>query len=351
MKKNLIGFSLPELQEELITSLGAKKFQANQVYSWLYSHGVKDFDAMTNISKDMRAKLNEQYRISRLEILKEQKSVDGTIKWLLKTEDNNSIECVFIPEKNRGGALCVSSQVGCAMGCKFCATGSQGITRNLTAGEIVSQVMVCRDYVNEWGKLEDKRTFSNIVMMGQGEPLYNYDNVVKALNIMKDENGLAISKRRITVSTCGIADKIVSLGTDTDVNLAISLHAVNDEKRNRVMPVNKKYPLAKLMEAIRQYPSLSNQRRITFEYIMIKDLNDSKEDARALVKLIQGIPAKVNLIGFNEWEGCSFERPSNNTIHRFADILAEAGYSSPIRTPRGEDIDAACGQLKIKNSV
>ena len=341
-KTNLIGFTSEELQEKL----GVKKFQATQIYSWIYHHGVTSFDKMTNISKDLQAQLAESYEIRRLIVKKEQKSTDGTVKWLLETSNGDTVECVFIPEKTRGGALCVSSQVGCKMGCKFCNTATQGFYRNLSTEEIISQVMHCRDYVQEWGKLEDKRVFSNIVMMGQGEPLNNYDNLVGALKLMMNDKGIAISRKRITVSTCGVADKIVQLGKDTDVSLAISLHAVNDEKRNKIMPVSKMFPLEELMTAVRNYPNLSNQRRITFEYIMLAGLNDSNEDANALVKLINGIPAKVNLIGFNPWEGSEFESSSNNRMHKFADILADAGYSSPIRTPRGVDIMAACGQLK-----
>lgn len=345
-KTNLIGFSPEDLEQELCTNLKAKKYQAKQIYTWIYHHGVISFDKMTNISKDLQAKLDEQYCIKRLDIIKEQKSIDGTVKWLLSTEDGNYIECVFIPERNRGGALCVSSQVGCQMGCKFCNTATQGFTRNLTPGEIISQVMQCRDYVQEWGKLDDSRTFSNIVMMGQGEPLYNYDNVVKSLKLMMDSKGISISKKRITISTCGIADKIVQLGKDTNVNLALSLHAPNDKKRHQIMPVSKQFSMEELMQAIKDYPSLSNQRRITFEYIMLAGINDSNEDAKELIDLLKGIPAKINLIGFNSWDGCGFKSSSNNRMHKFADILAAAGYSSPIRTPRGADIMAACGQLK-----
>jgi len=344
-KTNLIGFTEKELLEEL----EIKKFQASQIYSWIYCHGVTSFDKMTNISKELRERLAESYEIKRLKVLKEQKSKDGTMKWLLETTDGNTIECVFITERGRGGALCVSSQVGCQMGCKFCCTGTQGFTRNLTKAEIVSQVMHCRDFVNEWGKLIETRKFSNIVMMGQGEPLYNYDNVVDAINMMSDGVGLSISKRRITVSTCGVADKIVQLGKDTDVRLAVSLHAVNNEKRNKIMPINKKFPIETLIEEIRKYPSLSNSKRITFEYIMIDGLNDTRKDAYDLIKLLKKIPSKINLIGFNEWEGSDFKCSTPDAMQQFTDILFKAGYICPIRTPRGADISAACGQLKSKS--
>ncbi|MCT4575208.1 MAG: 23S rRNA (adenine(2503)-C(2))-methyltransferase RlmN [Alphaproteobacteria bacterium] len=349
MKKNLLGLSYDELFNLLNEELDVKKYQVKQIYSWIYHHGARNFLDMTNISKKLQKTLEDRYEIKRLKVLNEQKSIDGTVKWLLETEDGNSVECVFIPEGKRGGALCVSSQVGCKMGCKFCCTATQGFTRNLTTPEIIAQVVHCRDYVQEWGKLLETRKFSNIVMMGQGEPLNNYDNLVKALNIMSDGEGLSISKRRITVSTCGIANKIVSLGIDTDVKLAISLHAVNDEKRSKIMPINKAFPIKKLMAEIRKYPNLSNSRRVTFEYIMIDGLNDTKQDALDLIKLLKGIPAKINLIGFNEWEGSSFKRSSPEAMKRFSDILTRAGYICPIRTPRGNDISAACGQLKNKS--
>jgi 23S rRNA (adenine2503-C2)-methyltransferase len=292
--------------------------------------------------------LAERFEVARPGISVDRQSVDGTRKWLLKFADGQEAESVHIPEEDRG-TLCVSSQVGCTLTCKFCHTGTQRLVRNLSAAEIVGQVMNARDHLGEWPSPQDGRLLSNIVMMGMGEPLYNYDNVAKALKIVMDHEGISISKRKITLSTAGVVPMIGKAGEELGVNLAISLHAVTDELRDKIVPINKKYPIAELMQACRDYPTLNNARRITFEYVMLKDVNDSPADAKALVKLIKGIPAKVNLIPFNPWPGAPFERSTPEAIKRFSDIVFEAGYSSPVRTPRGEDIMAACGQLKSES--
>jgi 23S rRNA (adenine2503-C2)-methyltransferase len=278
----------------------------------------------------------------------DQKSTDGTRKWLLRFSDGQEVESVHIPEEDRG-TLCVSSQVGCTLTCKFCHTGTQKLVRNLSAPEIVGQVMVARDQLREWPSPKDGRLLSNIVMMGMGEPLYNFENVAKALKIVMDGEGISISKRKITLSTAGVVPMIHRCGAELGVNLAISLHAVNDELRDRIVPINKKYPLADLLEACRTYPGLTNARRITFEYVMLKDVNDSPAEARELVRLLQEIPAKVNLIPFNPWPGAPFECSTPEAIKRFSDIVFDAGYASPVRTPRGQDIMAACGQLKSES--
>jgi 23S rRNA (adenine2503-C2)-methyltransferase len=300
---------------------------------------------MTSLAKDFRARLAEQFVIERPTIATAQHSVDGTRKWLLRFGDGQEVETVHIPEEDRG-TLCVSSQVGCTLTCKFCHTGTQRLVRNLSAAEIVGQIMTARDQLGEWPSPQDGRLLSNIVLMGMGEPLYNYDNVAQAMKIAMDGEGIAISKRRITLSTAGVAPMIERCGRELNVNLAISLHAVNDELRDQIVPINRKYPLATLLEACRNYPGLTNARRITFEYVMLKDLNDTPAEARELVRLLKGIPAKVNLIPFNPWPGAPFECSSDAAIKRFSDIVFDAGYSSPIRTPRGQDIMAACGQLK-----
>jgi 23S rRNA (adenine2503-C2)-methyltransferase len=308
---------------------------------------------MTTLSKPARARLAESFAIDRAAVVREQASEDGTQKWLLRMADGQEVEAVHIPEEDRG-ALCVSSQVGCTLTCRFCHTGTQPLVRNLGAAEMVMQVMHARDRLSEWpqsseqGPHED-RQLTNIVMMGMGEPLYNYDNVAKALKIVMDGEGIAISKRRITLSTSGVVPMIRRCGEELGVNLAISLHAVTDELRDRIMPVNRKYPIAELLDACRNYPGLSNARRITFEYVMLKGVNDRPEDARELVRLLRDIPAKINLIPFNPWPGAPFECSSNNVINRFADILMAAGFASPIRAPRGRDILAACGQLRSES--
>ncbi len=348
-KIELLGLSKEEIAEQ-IAKLGEKPFRAKQLWQWLYYHGVSDFEKMTSFSKDLRAKLAENFTITRPQIVTEQISVDKTHKWLLEFADGQRVEMVYIPEEDRG-AVCISTQVGCAMGCRFCHTGSQKLTRNLTAGEIVGQFMVARDVYNEWPtKTDENRMLSNIVVMGMGEPLQNVENVIKAMNIITDGEGIAVSRRRITLSTSGIAPKIVEVAEATGVRLAISLHAPTDEIRSQIMPINKKYPLAEVMKACQDYQSKDGSRYITFEYLMLNGVNDSIENANQLINLMKKyqINAKFNLIAFNPWPGCGFEPSSNNRIHAFAKVLNHAGYAAPIRTPRGQDILAACGQLKSK---
>jgi 23S rRNA (adenine2503-C2)-methyltransferase len=345
--KNLIGLSYEDLEKEVI-SIGLPKFRAKQVWQWMYHYGVIDFESMTNLSKDLRAKLAENYSLARPEITKDLLSFDDTRKWLIKFSDNNETETVYIPEAERG-TLCVSSQIGCALTCSFCHTGTQKLVRNLTPYDIVSQMMIARDKVGEWPTPNENRKISSIVMMGMGEPLLNYDNVITALKIIMSPEGLAFSRRKITLSTSGIVPLIEKCGTDIGVNLAISLHAVRDDLRDELVPINKKYPIKELLNACRNYPSLTNSRRITFEYVMLKDINDSDADARALVKLIRGIPAKINLIPFNPWPGSIYECSTKERIAKFADILNNSGYASPVRKPRGQDILAACGQLRSES--
>ena len=348
-KTELLGLSKEELAEQ-INKLGEKPFRAKQLWQWLYYHGVSDFEKMTSFSKDLRAKLAENFTITRPKIVTEQISIDKTHKWLLEFADGQRVEMVYIPEEDRG-AVCISTQVGCAMGCRFCHTGSQKLTRNLSAGEIVGQFMVARDVYNEWPtKTDENRMLSNIVVMGMGEPLQNVENVIKAMNIITDGEGIAVSRRRITLSTSGIAPKIVEVAEATGVRLAISLHAPTDEIRSQIMPINKKYPLAEVMKACQDYQSKDGSRYITFEYLMLNGVNDSIENANQLINLMKKyqINAKFNLIAFNPWPGCGFEPSSNNRIHAFAKVLNHAGYAAPIRTPRGQDILAACGQLKSK---
>ena len=343
-KINLVGLSREELEAEL-KSFGLPAFRARQLWHWMYHRGATSFDVMTTIARDLQAKLAERYTVGRPEISRAQQSIDGTSKWLLKLADANEIESVHIPEEDRG-TLCVSSQVGCTLTCKFCHTGTQRLVRNLTAPEIVQQVLVARDRLNEWPAPPDGRLISNIVMMGMGEPLYNFDEVSKALRIVMDGEGIAISKRRITLSTAGVVPMMKRCGEEIGVNLAVSLHAVTDEIRDVIVPLNKKYPLKELIAACKAYPGANNARRITFEYVMLKGVNDSPADARALVKLLMGIPAKINLIPFNAWPGAPYECSSDEAIQVFGDIVNAAGYASPVRTPRGRDILAACGQLK-----
>ena len=342
--KNLVGLSREELGAEM-KAMGAEPFRARQLWHWIYHRGAREFSAMTTLSKKFREQLAERYVVARPVTSRTQASVDGTRKWLLAFADGQEAECVHIPESDRG-TLCVSSQVGCTLTCKFCHTGTQRLVRNLEAAEIVGQIMVARDDLGEWPSPQDDRQLTNIVLMGMGEPLYNYDNVAKAIKIAMDHEGLSVSKRKITLSTAGVAPMIERVGAELAVNLAISLHAVTDELRDRLVPLNKKYPLKELLEACRNYPSLSNARRITFEYVMLKGVNDSPAEARALVKLLEGIPAKVNLIPFNPWPGAPFECSTEEAITAFGDIVNAAGYASPVRTPRGRDILAACGQLK-----
>ncbi len=343
-RRNLVGLSRGQLAE-VMAGLGEKPFRAKQLWHWIYYRGVSDFAAITNLSMRFRAVLEEQFVIARPAISQDQQSSDGTRKWLLRMVDGHEVEAVHIPEADRG-ALCVSSQVGCTLSCRFCYTGTQKLARNLDAAEIVGQVMLARDLLGEWPSPRSGRMISNIVLMGMGEPLYNYENVAAAMKIVMDAEGIAISKRRITLSTAGVVPLIERCGAELGVNLAISLHATNDELRNQLVPLNRKYPIAELMQACRDYPSGGNTRRITFEYIMLDGVNDSPADAKALIKLIAGIPAKVNLIPFNAWPGAPYGRSAASAIRAFAEIVNAAGYSSPVRTPRGEDIMAACGQLK-----
>ena len=334
--------------------LGEKAFRAKQLWQWIYFRGETDFDKMSNLSKDLRAKLKEKYTLNRPKIVAEQISNDKTHKWLLEFDDGERIETVYIPEEDRG-AVCISTQVGCAVGCKFCHTGSQKITRNLTAGEIVAQFMVARDAYGEWpSPTSETRYLSNIVVMGMGEPLLNKDNTFKALRILSDGDGIAISKRRITLSTSGIAPNIESVATDLGVKLAISLHAPNNEKRSQIMPINQRYPIEEVLKACQKYQDIMGMSRmITFEYLMLKNFNDTPDDAKELIALMKkyNIGAKFNLIPFNPWPGCQFEPSSNNKVHNFSKILETAGFEAPIRVARGQDILAACGQLKSKKQT
>ncbi|HYD67890.1 23S rRNA (adenine(2503)-C(2))-methyltransferase RlmN [Azospirillum sp.] len=343
-RKNLVGLSREELEAEVVAH-GLEKFRARQLWHWIYHRGATDFAVMTTLAKPVREKLAEAFVVQRPTVSRDQKSADGTRKWLLRMPDGQEVESVHIPEEDRG-TLCVSSQVGCTLTCRFCHTGTQRLVRNLTAPEIVAQVMLARDALDEWPAPPDGRMLSNIVMMGMGEPLFNYENVAKALKIVMDGDGIAISKRRITLSTSGVVPMMKRCGEELNVNLAVSLHAVTDELRDIIMPINRKYPLRELMDACRNYPGLNNARRITFEYVMLKGINDSPADARALVNLLKGIPSKINLIPFNPWPGAPYERSTDKAIQVFGDIVNHAGYASPVRTPRGEDIMAACGQLK-----
>ncbi len=349
-KRTLIGLSHGELVEALQAE-GLEAFRARQVWHWLYYRGVTDFTAMGTLAKPAREKLAELFSIRRPGVSRHQTSSDGTQKFLLRMADGQEVETVHIPETERG-TLCVSSQVGCTLTCRFCHTGTQPLVRNLGPGEIVSQILHARDELGEWPKPGEKqrmgedRSLTNIVMMGMGEPLYNYENVAKALRIVMDGDGIAISKRRITLSTSGVVPMIRQCGVELGVNLAVSLHATNDELRDHLMPINRKYPIAELLDACRTYPGVTNSRRITFEYVMLKGINDSMAEARALVALLRDVPSKVNLIPFNPWPGSEYEVSSAKTIEAFAEILSRAGFPTPIRRPRGEDILAACGQLK-----
>ncbi len=354
-KPSLIGLSRAELADrlgEIGVAPAQRKMRVQQLWHWMYFRGAKNFAEMTNVSKDMRAELEKHFTVDRPEVVAEQISNDGTRKWLLRLPSGNAVErpheveCVYIPETDRG-TLCVSSQVGCTLNCSFCHTGTQRLVRNLTAGEIVGQVMVARDRINDWADRENgTRLVTNIVMMGMGEPLYNFDAVRDALLIVADNEGIGISRRRITLSTSGVVPNIIRTGEEIGVMLAISLHAVRDELRNELVPLNRKYPIAELLQACRDYPGASNARRITFEYVMLKGVNDSLDDAKLLVKLLKGIPAKINLIPFNPWPGTAYECSDWDQIEKFSEYIFNAGYSSPVRTPRGRDILAACGQLK-----
>src|SRR5262245_44963402 len=352
---SLIGLSREEIAarpEAVGVGAEQRRMRVQQLWHWIYFRGAKSFDEMTSISKETRAELVKHFTVDRPEVVAEQISNDGTRKWLLrlpsgdKLEKPHEVECVYIPETDRG-TLCVSSQVGCTLNCAFCHTGTQRLVRNLTAGEIVGQVMVARDRLGDWADRESgNRLVTNIVMMGMGEPLYNFEAVRDALLIVADNEGIGISRRRITLSTSGVVPNIIRTGEEIGVMLAISLHAVRDELRNELVPLNRKYPIAELLQACRDYPGASNARRITFEYVMLKGVNDSLDDAKLLVKLLKGIPAKINLIPFNPWPGTRYECSDWDQIEKFSEYIFNAGYSSPVRTPRGRDILAACGQLK-----
>jgi 23S rRNA (adenine2503-C2)-methyltransferase len=348
---SLIGLSPDELRAALVSAGIPEKsatMRVNQLWNWIYVHGARDFAAMTNLAKDFRGVLSGAFNLARPEIVTEQISTDGTRKWLLRTGAGIEFETVFIPEPGRG-TLCVSSQVGCTLNCRFCHTGTQKLVRNLTPAEIVGQLLIARDSLGDWPSTAPGRRVTNVVMMGMGEPLYNVDNVKAALAIVADGDGLALSRRRITLSTAGVVPMIARAGEEIGSSLAISLHAVRDEIRDVIVPINKKYPLAELIDACRNYPGVSNARRITFEYVMLKGVNDSLADARALVQLIKGIPAKINLIPFNPWPGAPYECSDWSQIEKFAEVVNRAGYASPVRTPRGRDIMAACGQLKSES--
>jgi 23S rRNA (adenine2503-C2)-methyltransferase len=346
---NLIGMSRDEMRDALVRAGTPEKqanMRVNQIWGWIYMKGVSDPALMTNLSKSFRALVAENFRIDRPEVVTCQVSVDGTRKYLLRIEGGHEVEAVYIPEEDRG-TLCISSQVGCTLTCSFCHTGTQKLVRNLTPAEIVGQILVCRDDIGEWGhEATQKRMLSNIVLMGMGEPLYNLDNVRDAMRIAMDPEGLSLSRRRITLSTSGVVPEIVRAGEEIGCMLAISFHAPTNGVRDQLVPINKKWNIQALLEACRNYPRLSNSERITFEYVMIKDVNDTDADARRLVKLIAGIPAKINLIPFNPWPGAPYERSDWDRIEAFAEIVNKAGYASPVRTPRGQDIMAACGQLK-----
>ena len=348
---NLVGLSFETLKQALVEAgvpEEAVGMRARQLWNWTYVHGARDFAAMSNLANDFRQDMAARFSLARPEIVTEQISSDGTRKWLLRGTGGAEFETVFIPEPSRG-TLCVSSQVGCTLNCRFCHTGTQRLVRNLTPFEIVGQVMVARDALGDWPSTGENRRLTNVVMMGMGEPLYNFENVKTALAIVAHGDGLALSRRRITLSTAGVVPMIRRAGEEIGSSLAISLHAARDEVRDIIVPLNKKYPLAELLQACREYPGVSNARRITFEYVMLKGVNDSLSDARELVRVIKGIPAKINLIPFNPWPGAPYECSGWEQIEKFADVVNRAGYASPVRTPRGRDIMAACGQLKSQS--
>ncbi len=352
-KVNLVGLTRGGLREALLaagTPEKQAKMRSRQIWGWIYEKGVRDFEAMSNLAKPYRTMLDESFEVRVPEVVTKQVSADGTRKYLVRIAGGHEVEIVYIPETDRG-TLCISSQVGCTLSCSFCHTGTQKLVRNLSAAEIVGQIMVARDDLGEWPEPGhspnvEGRLLSNIVLMGMGEPLYNFEAVRDAMKIAMDPEGISLSRRRITLSTSGVVPAIIRAGDEIGCMLAISFHATTDEVRDRLVPINKKWNIAALLEGLRAYPRLSNSERITFEYVMLKGINDSDEDAHRLVRLIKGIPAKINLIPFNEWPGAPYTRSSNNRIRAFADIIHKAGYSSPIRRPRGEDIMAACGQLK-----
>ncbi len=350
---NLAGLTRARLAAALVEA-GAvpadkAKMRANQLWRWIHHRGLTDFEGMSDVSKELRTVLQDRFSLARPEIVERQVSRDGTRKWLLRFAPGIEVETVYIPDVGRAGALCVSSQVGCTLNCTFCHTGTQALVRNLSAAEIVAQVQVAKDDLEEWGFPGEDRRLSNIVFMGMGEPLYNLDAVADAIDIISDGEGISISRRRITVSTSGVVPELTALGERTQAMLAISLHATNDTLRDELVPLNRKYPINELMDAIRAYPGISNARRVTFEYVMLKGVNDSPAEAKALVNLLKGIPAKINLIPFNPWPGTAYTCSDWATIERFAAVLNRAGYASPIRNPRGRDILAACGQLKSES--
>jgi 23S rRNA (adenine2503-C2)-methyltransferase len=360
-REPLIGLSRSELMAALArvgVPEAQRRMRSRQLWRWIYNRGATSFDVMSDVARDLRTRLDQHFTLARPEVAVEQVSTDGTRKWLLRLAPHahgsrHEVEAVYIPEQDRG-TLCISSQIGCTLNCSFCHTGTQKLVRNLTAGEIVGQVLVARDRLGEWPDALTAasappvggRYITNVVLMGMGEPLYNFDNVKAAMEIVADGEGLSLSRRRITLSTSGVVPEIVRAGHEIGTMLAISLHGTTDEVRNRLVPLNRKYPIAELLQACRDYPGLSNARRITFEYVMIKGINDSPADAKRLVQLLKGIPAKINLIPFNPWPGTVYECSDWDTIERFAEIVNRAGYASPVRTPRGRDIMAACGQLK-----
>ena len=350
-RRDLVGLSREELTAEM-AAIGEKPFRAKQVWHWIYHQGATDFAKMTTIAKPMQAKLAERFVVGRPQVVTQQDSADGTRKWVFGFRDDQRVETVYIPsaEEDRG-AVCISTQVGCTLSCRFCHTGTQKLVRNLGAAEIVGQFMAARDSYGEWPSPKDgaPRLLSNIVVMGMGEPLYNYENVAKALKIVMDHEGIGLSRRRITLSTSGVVPMMDRCGAELGVGLAVSLHAVTNELRDEIVPLNRKYPIEDLIAACRRYPGASNARRITFEYVMLRGVNDSEAEARELVRLIKGIPAKVNLIPFNPWPGSPYKTSTSEAIQRFAQIVNDAGYASPIRRPRGRDILAACGQLKTES--
>ena len=350
-RRDLVGLSREELAAEMV-AIGEKPFRASQLWHWIYHQGVTDFAAMPTIAKPMQAKLAERFVVGRPEVTAEQTSEDTTRKWLFRWRDRQQVETVYIPDRQEDrGAVCISTQVGCTLSCTFCHTGTQKLVRNLGAAEIVGQFMAARDSYGEWPSPKDgtPRLLSNIVVMGMGEPLYNYANTAKALRIIMDGEGIGLSRRRITLSTSGVVPMMDRCGEELNVNLAVSLHAVTNELRDQIVPLNRKYPIEELMAACRRYPGASNARRITFEYVMLRGVNDSEAEARELVRLLKGLPAKVNLIPFNPWPGSPYLTSKPDQVKRFAEIVMQAGYSSPIRRPRGRDILAACGQLKTES--
>ena len=340
----LLGLSQPEL-EEAVTALQLPRFRARQLWRWVWRHGVTEFSDMTDLGKPVQTLLAAHFHADRPVVSRRQDSSDGTIKWLLRLHDGHEMEAVYIPDADRG-TLCISSQVGCTLTCTFCHTGTQRLVRNLSVAEICGQILLAMDELGDWPAGKPNRRLTNIVLMGMGEPLYNYDNVSAALKMIMSGEGIALSKRRITLSTSGILPEITKRGEELGVNLAISLHAVRDELRDVLVPINRKYKLASLLDTVRNYPGLSNARRVTWEYVMLAGVNDSEADAKALVRMIAGIPSKINLIPFNPWPGTDYVCSDDETIERFARIVMKAGYASPVRTPRGRDILAACGQLK-----